>query len=142
MLLKTIMKKYLILAAALCCPMTAMPAYSAPAKQSSSRQDAESLIVDTLSTFDEFVSLFENVNDKASADAAAVKLPMIVAELSELKTQMENVQPDAATEEYLESKYAGQFEAKMERLGVALLKLQDNLFYGSESLIYAVIHPQ
>lgn len=131
------MKKYIILAAALCCPMCAMPAYAAPAKQTISRQAADYMMSDMIDLMDEIVSLFEEIYDKDSADAAAEKLTYIVAKVKPMIEQFERYQPDSETEVYLGQKYGSRMIELDVRMKAAIEDLQENLFYGSKDFVNA-----
>ena len=133
------MKKYIILAAALCCPMCAMPAYAAPAKQTISRQAADYIMSDMIDLMDEIVSLFEEIYDKDSADAAAEKLTYIVAKVKPMMEQFDRYQPDSETEVYLEQKYASRMIELDVRMKAAMEDLQENLFYGSKDFVNACV---
>ena len=78
----------------------------------------ESLMKDTISTFDEMIGVIEGVTDESSADAAIGKLEKISKKMGDIKTRGEKLgDPDEATKKDL-AEYESKIEEALGRLMV------------------------
>lgn len=88
---------------------------------------------------EEFVTILEGINDKASADAAAEKLVNLGTKLQALQEQAENMpEADEATQMRIMNTYLPRLMGALGRLEAAGQKLEANNAYDSEALLNAL----
>lgn len=128
------MKKIAILAlAVLFCPLAMANNSAAPVATPAQRQQAEVIIVELVSAMEEVVTLLEGINSKETADAAADRLPVLVAKANAIVRKGKGM-----------GNFRFKVEAKLERIMeeheartlLAVQNLVSNQFYGSYKLIY------
>lgn len=88
---------------------------------------------------EEFATILEGINDKASADAAAEKLVVLGEKLKAMQAQAENLpQADEATQMRIMNTYLPRLMGALGRLEAAAQKLSANNGYDSEALLNAL----
>ncbi len=122
----------------------ATPAPEAPAAEPSPctpaapQVDMVELVKEAMLVTEDLTSVFASVTDKASADAAAEKLPALSEKMKAITAQAEGMQePQIQGNPELEALEA-RHEATTRRLGEALMQLAMKNFYGSEALVQAL----
>lgn len=111
------------------------PAQPAADKPQATREQADSLMKSMVSLLNEVNAAVSSVTDKASADAAAVKLKEIKAKMEELQKSTENMAPPSPADmEALQQQYLPEIMKVSSELQKNVQALQEKKFYGSEEL--------
>ena len=128
----------LFAAAVLCSPLALAQDAPAPAATAVT-MDAEAAMSEMVNLLEEFVTILEGINDKASADAAAEKLVNLGTKLQALQEQAENMpEADEATQMRIMNTYLPRLMGALGRLEAAGQKLEANNAYDSEALLNAL----
>ena len=128
----------LFAAAVLCSPLALAQDAPAPAATAVT-MDAETAMSEMVSLLEEFATILEGINDKASADAAAEKLGELGNKLQAMQAQAENMpEPDEATQMRIMNTYLPRLMGALGRLEAAAQKLSTNNGYDSEALLNAL----
>ncbi len=131
------MKKIALLAiAVLCSPLAMANNSTAPLATPAQRQQAEALADELLATMDECATLLEGINSKATADAAADKLPVFKAKVEAIMRKGEAMGEFEYPE--LEAEMQPIVEELQARVLQAFQNLAENQCYGSDKLINAM----
>ena len=131
------MKKIALLAlAVLCSPLAMANNSTAPIATPAQRQQAEVLANEILSAMDELATLLEGINSKATADAAADRLPVLKAKVEAIIRKGEAMGEFEYPE--LEAEMQPIIEEIQARALQALQNLVENQCYGSYKLIDAM----
>ncbi len=135
----TTMKKLAYLAAALvCCPLVlaqdaAAPA--APAATAVSSDEAEAAVDSVIAAMNELLATLETIKDKASADAAAVKLEDIKARVLASQDSLDKISSmDEESQQKIAMKLLPAVFMLAPRMEKVTAALEENDFYGSEAL--------
>lgn len=132
-----IMKKIILLTiAVLCSPLAMANNSTAPIATPAQRQQAEALVAEMLSAMDEIVTLLEGINSKATADAAADRLPVLIAKLEAIFRKGEAMGDFEYPE--LEAEMQPIIEELQARVLQAFQNLAVNQCYGSNKLVNAI----
>lgn len=128
----------LFAAAVLCSPLALAQDATAPAATAVT-MDAETAMSELVGILEEFATILEGINDKASADAAAEKLVVLGEKLKAMQAQAENLpQADEATQMRIMNTYLPRLMGALGRLETAAQKLSANNGYDSEALLNAL----
>lgn len=131
------MKKIALLTiAALCSPLAMAYDSTVPVATPAQRQQAEVLAGEMISAIDEFATLLEGINSKATADAAADRLPVLKAKVEAIIRKGEALGEFEYPE--LEAEMQPIIEEIQARVLQAVQNLVDNQCYGSDKLINAM----
>ena len=131
------MKKIALLAlAVLCSPLAMANNSTAPLATPAQRQQAEVLAGEMISAIDEFATLLEGINSKATADAAADRLPVLKAKIEAIIRKGEALGEFEYPE--LEAEMQPIIEEIQARVLQAVQNLVDNQCYGSDKLVNAM----
>lgn len=131
------MKKIALLAiAVLCSPLAMANNSTAPVATPAQRQQAEVLAGEMISAIDEFATLLEGINSKATADAAADRLPVLKAKIEAIIRKGEAMGEFEYPE--LEAEMQPIIEELQARVLQAIQNLVENQCYGSYKLINAM----
>ena len=131
------MKKIALLTiAVLCSPLAMANNSTAPLATPAQRQQAEAFAVEMLSAMDEFATLLEGINSKATADAAADKLPVLKAKIEAIMRKGEAMGEFEYPE--LEAEMQPIMEEWLARVNQAVQNLAVNQCYGSYKLVNAM----
>lgn len=116
-------------------PAAASTEQAAPAKTGTTKQEAETLLKDMMSTLSDLTAAMEGVTDKATADAAAPKVAEIAANLQALQSKAEKMgEPSPEVQKEIMEQYSKQLEETVGKFLQASMKVGMANFYGSESL--------
>ncbi len=139
-----IMKKTAILAAALfCCPVlpaqeeaTPAPAPAAAPAAAPSAAELDALVEEVIAVMNNSLTILESVTDTASADAAAVKLVELAANLEATQAKLESVGEtlDEESQMMLLQKLFPVIMSVGPRMEAASARIVENDFYGSVAL--------
>lgn len=135
------MKKLAIMAAALlCCPLVtaqdaATPAATTAPATAASAADAEAAADAVIAAMNELVTVLETIKDKASADAAAVKLGDIKARMESMQAALDGMDSlDEATQQKIGMKLLPAVFMLAPRMEKAAENLEANDCFGSDAL--------
>lgn len=136
------MKKIALFAAAALCSTVSF-AQDAPAvapeapvvAPACSPEDAEAMVDEVIAALTEVVEVLESIKDKDSADAAVAKLEALKTRSMEAQAKMEAMgELDEATQEKLAAKLLSVLFDLAPRMETAGQNIEENDYYGSESL--------
>ncbi len=133
------MKKNLMFAlAAACCavlaPVSAQEAApAAPAVAPASTSEHVQYMKGMIALVDEMAEVIDSVKDKASADAAAVRIPEITKKMEELSKKGEALEEPSPEVQLQLQELAGEVLGKFMGLAMKMEGIKQADFYGSEA---------
>lgn len=130
------MKKIAILAVTICCGITAVHARdNAEITAADTMAEAEILLNEVISISTELVEILESVQDKSTADAAAVQLEALALRMDTCRRQLETAATlDHAAGEQLHRQLMASVYSLTPRFQSAVQRIVENDFYGSIEL--------
>ncbi len=131
------MKKNLMFALAAACCTLGVPAHSqeaAPAAVAPAASEHVQYMQGMIALVDEMSEVIDSVKDKASADAAAVRIPEIAKQLEELSKKGEALEEPSPEVAMQLQQLAGEVLGKFMSLAVKMEAIKQADFYGSAAL--------
>lgn len=108
------------------------------AKTGATKEEAETLLKEMMTSLGDLSKVLETVTDKASADAAASKVVELSAKIKDLQLRSEKMgEPSPEVQQALLGQYSKQLDDTLGKFMPASMKVGMANFYGSESLTKA-----